>query len=98
MRKLFLLLVFTIGANVAHAGVMPAFQGYMEQYNSTKSALDAKKANLKADQFQRISASLEAGRKRMESGVGSMTREAYYELARRESSSIGQLRSQLGLQ
>ncbi|MGL4241464.1 MAG: hypothetical protein ACRCTI_10175 [Beijerinckiaceae bacterium] len=96
MRMILIAGCLAFGLGTANAGMMPAFQGYLEQYNGAKSALEARKGSLKADQYQRMSTALESGKKRMETGVGNMTREAYYDLARRESVAVQQIRAQLG--
>jgi hypothetical protein len=97
MRKALIAGFLAFGLSAAQAGMMNQYQAYMEQYNSAKSALESRKASLKSDQFQRLSTELEAGKKRMDGSVGTMTREAFYELAQREAAGIRQIRSQIGM-
>lgn len=97
MRRTLVAGFLALGISVAQAGMMNQYQSFLEQYNSAKSALESRKASLKGDQYQRMAAALDAGKKRMDGGVGTMTREAFYELAQKEVAGIRQVRSQLGM-
>jgi hypothetical protein len=95
MKSTTALIAFFLLMGSASAGMMPMWQDYYSLNTKVSKLLEEKKSKLSPQQYQKYSDSLKDGYKKMDSGVGRMTREDYYKMGDVEFKKVRQINDEL---